>query len=218
VANRSKVLALCYFVFLPAFPRPARAQEHAKTAADATRFPYRFNNLVWWSDAEVRELLRRKLPTLQDQIPTTLTAESNIRTALLQILKQKGISGEVMIEDPPPGATRGPLDSGVPPPAIIFSMTAPHVVVEKVIVSDAPQDVGPRLYEYLSSKEGREYATTEEWIVQTTSAEELDRMGYLESKVDVSHDAPRRQGDQYLVNSVSESQLRPAVPHRAHRR
>lgn len=200
--NRKRLLAVCCIFCTPSLASSASMQQPRTSAVASTRFPYRFNNFVWWSDSELRGLLRQRVPGLRDQIPTTMTAESQIRNALLQILKQKGISGEVMIEDPPPGALQGPLDPGVPPPAIMFRMAEPRVLVDKVIISQAPHDLEARLYDYLKQREGREYASAADWIVQSTSAEELDRNGYIEGKVEVSHDAPRRDGDHYLVNLV----------------
>jgi hypothetical protein len=162
-----------------------------------THFPYRFSNFVWWSDDELRALLKKRIPGLGDEITPAATSEARVREVLKTLLKDKGIVAEVQSEDPSAFSLTAERVTGAPLPSIVFSILSPEILVDKVIVSQAPDSLGG---EALHTREGREYSAGQDWLVRSNAKEELESKGYLESDVDVAHDAPRIDGDHYVVN------------------
>jgi len=69
-------------------------------ASLSRRLPYSFGNFVWWSDDELRSLLKKRIPGLGDEIATTTAAEGRVRDALKALLKEKGITAEVQSQEP----------------------------------------------------------------------------------------------------------------------
>jgi hypothetical protein len=165
-----------------------------------TYFPYRFNNFVWWSDDELRASLKERISGLGDEIAPTAASETKMRKALKALLKDKGIAAEVQSEDPSAFSLTAERAPGAPPPSIVFSILSPEILVDKVIVSQAPDSFVGTLSEALHSRAGREYSAGQDWLVRSNAQEDLESKGYLESEVDVAHDAPRRDGNHYVVN------------------
>ncbi len=53
--------------------------------------PYRFSNFVWWSNDELRDLLKTRIPGLGGEIAPSSATEREIRDALKLLLKARGI-------------------------------------------------------------------------------------------------------------------------------
>jgi hypothetical protein len=88
---KSIKLAAVLFAALTAMAAWARgaATDHP------SHYPYTFTNFVWWSDAQLRAELTRRIPGLPLELAPDSTDESRIRTTLESLLKQKGISASV---------------------------------------------------------------------------------------------------------------------------
>jgi outer membrane protein assembly factor BamA len=180
------------------------ADTHSQTARTVpnypTRLPYRFNNFVWWGDAEIRGLLESRIPGLGDEISPNSATERKVRDALTIMLKEKGLVAEVQSQEPSTFSLAAEHVPDSPAPGIVFTIVSPQILVDKVIVSQAPEALTPSLNEKLRRREGHEYSGGQDWMVRSNVKEELEASGYLESQVDITHDAPRRDGDHYLVN------------------
>jgi hypothetical protein len=176
------------------------AQNSSAPAEYPTRLPYAFSNFVWWGDSELRADLQKKLPGLGDEIVPTSAAEARVREALKSLLREKGITAEIQTEDPSPFSLTAQRVPGAPQPAIVFSILSPEVVVDKVVLSGVPDSLAGRLHTDLQGKEGRDYSSRQDWQTQSTARDSLEADGYLDSESDVTHDAPRRDGDRYSVN------------------
>jgi hypothetical protein len=160
--------------------------------------PYRFSNFVWWSDSDLRVQLKNRIPGLGDEIAPASATESAVRDALNAMLKERQIVAEVQSEEPPStGAERA---AGAPEPAIVFTIRSPRILVDKIVVSDNGAGVAAAVSESLKPREGQEYSTGQDWQERATAQEQLQANGYLEAEVAITHDAPRRDGDRYLVN------------------
>jgi hypothetical protein len=164
------------------------------------KLPYRFSNFVWWSDVELRSLIKRRVPALGDELATTPEAEDRVREALVALLKEKGIAAEVQSNEPSNFALTAERAPGAPEPAIAFSILSPQVLIDEVVLSDAPESLKASLQENLQRRAGHEYSSSQDWMVRSDCADELNSRGYLEARIVVSHGAPRRDGDHYLVN------------------
>ncbi len=176
------------------------SQTAQPTQGYPARLPYRFSNFVWFSDDDLRVLLKNRIPGLGDEIAPAPAAEGTVRDALKALLLEKQIVAEVQSEEPSPlaiGAERAP---GAPQPAIVFSILTPQVVVDRVVVSQDASGLATSISQNLSPKEGQAYSAEQDWRVRANVQEQLQANGYLDSQVDVAHDAPRRDGARYLVN------------------
>ena len=181
-------------------PLICTAQAQEASAQLPPRLPYNCSNCVWWSDDELRSLLKKQIPTLPDEIPTTSLAEGRVRTALRLLLKEKGIAAEVQSEEPSWSALTAARAEGSPPPAIVFIIASPRILVEKVMISNAPSDLQNSLLEVPRNQVGAAYNQGEDWLARSRVSENLEANGYLDSHIDISHSPPRRNGPDYMVD------------------
>ena len=175
-------------------------QTAAPNPSYPAHLPYSFSNFVWWSDDELRALLKKRIPGLGDEVATSTPAEGKIRDALTALLKEKGIAAEVQSSEPSDFALRGERAPGAPEPSVDFSVLSPKILVNKVFISTVPEDMNASLADTLKRREGHEYSAGQDWLVRSNTQDELQSKGYLEAKIGVSHDVPRREVDHYTVN------------------
>ena len=125
-------------------------------ASDAARklYPYRFTNFIWWSDSDLRLALKRKLPGLGDTLAPFSPMDAQVRLALIELLKTKGIHADVQIFGPSEQVTP-PVNStatgsraatmvrpNAPQPSIDFTIAAPlEILVGDVSVEGAPPEM-----------------------------------------------------------------------------
>jgi outer membrane protein assembly factor BamA len=204
MTTRSQAKTFIRFVFLAASVLGMLAVGYSQTAQTVpdypTRLPYRFNNFAWWGDAEIRALLKSRITGLGDEIAPNSAMEHKVRDALVIMLKEKGRVAEVQSQEPSNFSLAAERAPDSPAPAIVFSVVSPQILVDKVIVCQAPEALTSSLKQNLRRREGHEYSGGQDWMVRSNVKEELEAKGYLEGWVDITHDAPRRDGDHYLVN------------------
>jgi hypothetical protein len=164
--------------------------------------PYTFGNFVWWSDEELRALLKKRIPGLGDEMATSTRAKDQMRDALIALLKEKGITADVLSVEPSNFALTGERAPGVPPPSIEFSIESPKILLDKIAYTNAPEDAISVLDQHLKSEEGKRYSSSGDWWVRSEAKQALEAIGYLEAQVDITHDSPRRAGESYLVNQL----------------
>ena len=177
------------------------AQSAKPSPTYPTHLPYAFSNFVWWTDADLRAQLKKQIPGLGDEIAPDRAIESKIRDVLKGLLKQKGVVADVMTEEPSPSSLTAELDPGVPAPAIVFSILNPQVLVDQVILSGAPDAATEALNRSLKGRES-EYSSRDDWYIREQAEKQLQQSGYFDAQVNVDHDAPRVDVDQYRVNLV----------------
>lgn len=117
--------------------------------------PYTFSNFVWWSDGELRSLVKSRVAGLSEEIPPRSPIEHKLRNALTEALKEKGIIAEVQSTEPSGSALTGERAPGAPPPSIVFSILSPQILVDKVTVSGAPDAVATSLREASAKRRSR---------------------------------------------------------------
>jgi outer membrane protein insertion porin family len=184
------------------FTTACLAQSAKPSPPYPTHLPYAFSNFVWWTDADLRVQLKKRIPGLGDEIAPTQASESKVRDALKTLLRQKGIVADVMSEDPSPGSLTAEHMPEAPRPAIVFTILNPQILMDRPIVSGAPELLADTLSQSLQRQSGRDYSDRENWIIRTEVEEQLRQNGYFDSHVDIDHDAPRLDGDHYQVNLV----------------
>lgn len=166
------------------------------------RLPYAFSNFVWWSNDDLRGLLKSRIPGLGDEIAPGSPMEHRIHDVLTLILRQKGIVAEVQSTEPSTFALKAERAPGSPPPAIVYRILSPSILVDRVIVSGAPESVAVGLNARLRSSEGHDYAGSQDWMVRSNAHDQLESKGYLDAEVEISHDSPRLIAGHFMVNLI----------------
>jgi outer membrane translocation and assembly module TamA len=185
------------------------AQDSKSATNYPSHLPYRFANFVWWNDEDLRAMLKRRIPGLGDEIAPTASAEGRMRDALTELMKEKGIEAHVLSVEV--GLRAGPLQPSsplpfgfhVPPssgPGVEFSLVTPQVLIEKVLVQSATEDVAQVLQPVIKRYEGRPYNAIGDAVTRFQLIEELKQKGYIDAQLQLSRQAPRNEGERYLVN------------------
>lgn len=175
--------------------------------------PYSFSNFAWWTDDELRLLLKKRIPGLRDEIATTSQAEARIRDALTALLREKGIGAQVMSEEPslmqldttPPDLLGVDLDDDSPPipkPSIVFELVKPRVSVGSIKVQANTDDAQAAVEKFLRDEEGRGFTQGSLSFSQYQIEKSLKQLGYFSAQVILRHGPPCKQGDRYLVDET----------------
>jgi hypothetical protein len=162
--------------------------------------PYSFGNFVWWSDEELRALLKKRIPGLGDEIAPTTATEGRIRDALKAMLKEKGILAEIQSEEPSFSSFSGSRDPEAPGPSIEFSFLKPQIRVDKILLPTGPEDVLAALQTEAREDEGKLYSSFGDWYRRSRVKTILRQNGYLSAQVQVDRQPPRKDGDRYFVS------------------
>ncbi len=179
-------------------------QSHSQVPASAARYPYALTNFVWWSDADLRAELKRRIPGLGPEIAPDSREESRIRTVLELLLKQKGIQANVQSVEPSTQVSYGARDPNAPPPSIQFSILAPpEIVIESLVIENGPPDVMEGLSQEANSLQGRPYATTGFWLIKEQAKDALHGLGYLTANVNIAPGQPKKDGERYVVKVIA---------------
>lgn len=198
---RTNVVYRCFLIFLIGAFFGLGAVGWTQTAKPVQlypdRLPYSFGNFVWWSDDQLRVLLKKRIPGLGDEIPTTGASIGRMRDALKALLKENGIAAEIYSEEP---SYFGPFqDSDVPAPSIEFSILDPKILLSKVTVK-ADSD---RLVSVLQSEvlwgEGKPYSAFHDWMIRSRIKAILEGSGNLDGQIQIARLPPFREGDHFQV-------------------
>ena len=178
----------------------SRAQDGNPVSNKKDHFPYAFGNFVWWADVDLRVELKKRLPTLGDEIERGSPTESRVRTVLVQLLREKGVQADVQTIEPSMDVFSSKRVPEAPPPSIVYSvLSPPEILVEKLSFEGAPSDGSGSLNEVAANMEGKPYRGMELWSDRQKISEALQQLGYLTSTVTLGHGAPRKDGGRYLV-------------------
>jgi outer membrane translocation and assembly module TamA len=181
---------------------PLSSAQSAKPLAPTPpiRYPYIFSNFPWWTDSEVRVLLKRRIPSLTDEIAPNFALESKIRTALTDLLSQKGIHAAVQSFDPSPDAGTAQRVTGAPPPSIRFSILGPpDILVDTVTFEGAPPDADTSFDNVVAILKGQPFEAGDLWFEQQQIVDRLQVFGYLSAAASITAGQPTKDGDRYLV-------------------
>lgn len=187
----------------------AHSQEKAAPRYPA-HLPYSFSNFPWWTDAELRAELKKRIPGLGDEVATTTAAEGRIRSALTVMLKEKGIAAEVQSQEPSPSAFQPPSpvllqvpEEDRPPagaPAVNFLLWIPKVLVGNIAVECNAADAQTSVEKQVESWRGQGFSQVtgsfSNWQVERA----LRELGYFGAQVLFRHTAPFKVGDHITVD------------------
>jgi len=175
------------------------AQEAKPAANYPGSLPYSFGNFIWWSDDELRVLLKKRIPGLGDEIATTTAAEGRIRDALKALLKENGIAAEIQSQEPSYSSFGASPDPEAPVPSIQFSIMSPQILLDKVQLRVTPVDQATLVTSEAEWGQGKPYTTFGDWYIRSRIKTKLHQKGYLDTEVQISRSSIRKNDDQYLV-------------------
>jgi hypothetical protein len=185
-------------------PMTVFGQSTSASQVETLRFGYSFSNFVWWTDADLRTELKRKIPNLPDEIAAASPIEGRIRTALMELLKTKGIRADVQSIDPSPDAFTKQRAPGSGPPTIVYSVSAPpSILIEKLVLENPAADAGVILQSVAKDMELRPYNSSTFWVQKDRVQRPLRENGYLTAKISFASGEPRKDGDRYLVPLIA---------------
>jgi hypothetical protein len=174
------------------------ADAQAPTSAES--FPYAFSNFVWWSDADLRAELKRRIPRLGDELTRDSAAETKIRTTLVELLKAKGVDANVQVREPDADYASHQRVPQAPPVAIIFSISSPpYISIDTISFDGAPSDISDALQKTAAVRSGSVYSTQNFWTVEDMLKRTLAEGGYLTSKVTMKPGIPEKNGNDFKV-------------------
>lgn len=205
------VLCALAVVSLGAFVRPGLTQAGKSAPPYPAHLPYSFSNFAWWTDDELRSLLKKRIPGLGDEVATTTEAEGRIRDALTALLREKGIAAEVQSEEPSPSALQPPPPNvfgnvepddtpPVPKPSIAFLLFRPEIRVGKLTVQASADDARQAIESGLEGFDGKQFTEGILDFEQFEAAKYVKRLGYYGSQVQFHHAGPYKDGDHFLVD------------------
>lgn len=111
--------------------------------------PARFDNFVWFSDQELMDKLRERVPLFNGELPVTGSLTDLVSDALQALLIERGVPGHADYLRSAP--LNGPVD------AIVFSVTGMDVRVRDVSFVGAAADELPLLQAAARQMQGQEY-------------------------------------------------------------
>ena len=111
--------------------------------------PARFDNLVWFSDQELREKLREGAPLFHGELPLTGSMPDQVLEILQALLAEKKVPGRL-------DYLRLSKQDG-PVTAIVFTVTGPHVRIRNVDFTGASAEVQLPLRAAAKEIQGQEY-------------------------------------------------------------
>lgn len=162
--------------------------------------PYSFGNFVWWSDDELRLLLKKQIPGLGDEIATTTAGEGRVRDALKALLREKGVTTEIQSLEPSYSSFGAQRDPEAPAPSIQFSIIDPQILLDKVELKVEPVDLASVVQPESPWGEGRAYSAFGDWFIRSRIKNVLSQKGYLDTQVRISRPTFRKDGPRYLVS------------------
>jgi len=212
MSERSKIVfrrVAAAFLMLLGSGAIAASQAAKPVQSYPAKLPYSFGNLVWWSDDELRTLLKKRIPGLGDEIATTTAAEGRVRDALKALLREKGIQAEVQSQEPSLDSFRplpenlvgmGDLEVWPFQPSIVFSVLRPKVVLGRVTVQADAEDALEAISAEFKGDEGKEFGAEMVRFSLSRAEEILKRRGYLGEQVIFQRMPPYKRAESYAVD------------------
>lgn len=162
----------------------------------------RFPNLVWWSDSELTDALKARVPLYRGSIPTSGNLQNQVSTALTTMLAEKGVTAKI-------DSVASGEATGATPSAILFEVTSPEIRVHAITFTSASPAMQAKLDPVGKDFSGRDfdqYATSASIRSQVLAL--YGDAGYLDAAVqNITHSAPQVSAgtiDLDLVAAIQE--------------
>ena len=112
--------------------------------------PAAFENLVWFSDDELRERLRASVPLFQGELPLSGSLIDTVADSLQAFLALRGVES-AKVEISRPGGDEGTINS------VVYSVSGPTIRIRKLEFPGAKEAELPQLLNAAKREQGDEY-------------------------------------------------------------
>jgi outer membrane protein assembly factor BamA len=153
--------------------------------------PVHFSNFVWWQPAELESLVEARVPAYHGKLPAAGTLTDQVKAALVDLLKQKGVDAAVDARESGQGAT-----------AITLSIARPTVIVGTVTLQNPVAALSASVKKFTDRMHGEEFdidaSSTE---IHETVRDLYQNAGYLEvTSTPPAYSSPRTDLQGYAVD------------------
>ncbi|MBS1823023.1 MAG: hypothetical protein JST61_13805 [Acidobacteria bacterium] len=166
--------------------------------------PARFPNLVWWSNEELAQALKTRVPLYRGAVPISGNIQDSVSAALTAMLAEKNVKAKIT-------ALPGGAPAGATPTLISFVMETPEVRVHSITFTSASPAMQPKLDAITKDLSGQpfdQYTTDSGISSRVTTAYRNE--GYLDAAIlSVTRSTPHISPDAInidLTATVSEGQ------------
>jgi outer membrane protein assembly factor BamA len=173
-----------------------------KLTPAAHPLPVHFENFVWWSDLDLMREVHQHVPLFMGTIGGNGTVQQQVQQALLELARQKA-GKDVAVAAAPVAKT------GQAPTAIGFSITAPPIMVNRVVFSNNSLEMSAVVADVARGLEGKPYNrdTMRSYLASQLATAFADK-GYIDFKLKDFHPGdPTHAAAGFSVNI--EAQLEP---------
>jgi len=155
--------------------------------------PVRFTNFVWWTPAELTTLIQARVPLYQGKLSLKGSMLEQVEAALVDILKQKGIDGDVM-----------PIE-GAGGDSMALSISRPAILLGRIDVQGSLPTVASKLADMKAGFAGQEF--DQQILAKAIPLNTTDLYhdaGYLDATADpVAFAPPRKDKETYLIDATT---------------
>ena len=206
--GNSGAFASVQFLFKPAVG--AKGVEADFQVTDAKSYlPAVFENIVWFSDQDLREALHQAVPLFKGDIPNSGTMSDDVSAALRKFLASKGLPSEI--------AYTMSATFGGPPTAYKFKVTDANLKVRDVVLLGVARMPPDQLAKVVAPLKDTDYLRSDVAVVLEKNLTPIyQQRGYLkfaiteikpkvDEKSQVTVEATLSEGDQYRLAGISWS-------------
>lgn len=206
--GNSGAFASVQFLFKPAVG--AKGVEADFQVTDAKSYlPAVFENIVWFSDQDLREALHQAVPLFKGDIPNSGTMSDDVSAALRKFLASKGLPSEI--------AYTMSATFGGPPTAYKFKVTDANLKVRDVVLLGVARMPPDQLAKVVAPLKDTDYLRSDVAVVLEKNLTPIyQQHGYLkfaiteikpkvDEKSQVTVEATLSEGDQYRLAGISWS-------------
>ncbi len=206
--GNSGAFASVQFLFKPAVG--AKGVEADFQVTDAKSYlPAVFENIVWFSDQDLREALHQAVPLFKGDIPNSGTMSDDVSAALRKFLASKGLPSEI--------AYTMSATFGGPPTAYKFKVTDANLKVRDVVLLGVARMPPDQLAKVVAPLKDTDYLRSDVAVVLEKNLTPIyQQRGYLkfaitgikpkvDEKSQVTVEATLSEGDQFRLAGISWS-------------
>jgi outer membrane protein insertion porin family len=167
------------------------------SAAGSRQLSVRFANFVWWQPAELERAVEARVPLYHGQLALTGSLTDSVKSALVAIAHDKGLTITVDAERSSDPATHDET--------IAFSIDQPAIRFGTLHIDTVRPAFGPSTEDFIAGLRGQDFDSALTTFTITHDAADIFRnAGFLDAIIDPPvFSAPRPDGPNYVVDATA---------------
>jgi hypothetical protein len=165
------------------------------TAAGGQMLPVRFTNFVWWQPEELERAVEARVPLYHGELALTGSLTDSVKSALVALAHDKGLTITVDAERSADPVTRHPT--------IAFSIEQPSIRFGTLHIDAARPAFGPSTADLIGGLRGQDFdSALASFTITHDGADIFRNAGFLDATVDPPvFSAPRLEGTGYTIDA-----------------